>query len=178
MSSLKKPMHVKCVIAFFSNNNNILDKTEKHLIKKYGKTDYKSADVDFSETDYYEDEMGQKLIMRFISFEKLVKRNKLPAIKKFCIRAEKKFSIKKESELKRTVNIDPGLLSMENFILATGKPYSHRVYLGKGVWADLTLIYTKDGFKKLEWTYPNYSSLKVKKILTDIRNIYRVRLKK
>ena len=46
----------------------------------------------------------------------------------------------------RKVNIDPGYLLSSRFILATGKEYSHRIYIGKKVYADLTLMYTKKGF--------------------------------
>lgn len=172
MSILKKPKKVKLVIAFFSNDIELLNKIESRLKKKYGKIDYKTSDFDFKETDYYNEEMGNDLKTRYISFQKLVKRDKLPEIKKFCSKLENIYSTLKEDQNRRSVNIDPGLLSLENFILATGKPYSHRIYLGKGVWADLTLIYQKEDFINLPWTYPNYQSKKIKAALLEIRDIY------
>ena len=172
MKKLKKPKNVKLVVAFFSNQPGILARTEKFLSKKFGRIDYRSNDLDFTETDYYNEEMGNGLKMRFVSFERLVKRSSLPQIKLLSIKLEKKFSLKNGNLEKRKVNIDPGLLSMENFILATHKPYSHRIYLKKGIWADLTLIFSKTGFSNLPWTYPNYRSENVKKILYQIRNLY------
>jgi hypothetical protein len=53
----------------------------------------------------------------------------------------------------RKVNIDPGLLSEERFILATGKNFTHRIYLREGIYADLTLIYQQDSFRALPWTF-------------------------
>lgn len=177
MSKLIKPKKVKLVIAFFSNSIHILDEIELKLIKKYGKIDYKTPDIDFTETDYYNDELGYDLKTRYISFQKIISRASLPSIKKFCCKLENKYSTDKDGLFKRSVNIDPGLLSLENFILATGKAYSHRIYLDKGVWADLTLIYQKEDYANLSWTYPNYQSRKIKKALLDIRGIYHNQLR-
>jgi len=174
MSIKRKPLKVKLVIALFSKKNIYLDKAESFLIKKYGRLDFKSKDIDFKETDYYTKEMGDKLKIRYISFSKLINRTLLPKVKHYCWKIEKKYTKNK----KRKVNLDPGLLSYENFILATGKGFSHRVYLKKGVWADLTLIYTKSGYKVLDWTYPSYIKKEVHEILLKIRNIYHSQINK
>ncbi len=172
MSILKKAKRVKLVIAFFSNDIKLLNRVESRLVKKYGKIDYETSDFDFIETDYYNEEMGNNLKTRYVSFNKLAERDKLPDIKKYCCKLERIYSINKDEKNRRLVNIDPGFLSLENFILATGKAYSHRIYLGKGVWADLTLIYQKENFINLAWTYPNYQSNKIKNALVEIREIY------
>jgi hypothetical protein len=67
------------------------------------------------------------------------------------------------------VNLDPGLLTEENFILATGKNYSHRVYLRDGVFADLTLVYRKGEYLPLPWTYPDYASPAIREFLAQVR---------
>ncbi len=61
------------------------------------------------------------------------------------------------SDGKRQVNLDPGILSEERLILATGKNYTHRIYLRNGIYGDLTLIYGKGSYRTLPWTYPDYS---------------------
>ena len=58
-------------------------------------------------------------------------------------------------EGKRRVNIDPGLLSQERFVLATGKNFTHRIYLRDGIYADLTLIYQNGAYRPLPWTFPD-----------------------
>jgi hypothetical protein len=64
------------------------------------------------------------------------------------------------------------------FILATGKEYSHRIYIGKGIYADLTLMYSKkDGFKTLPWTYPDYASESMISFLSKVRDKYLLDLK-
>jgi hypothetical protein len=73
---------------------------------------------------------------------------------------------------RRRVNIDPGYMLRERFVLASGKNFSHRIYIGEGIYADLTLIYQKGSFKKLPWTYPDYSDNGMLKFLEKVRNKY------
>ena len=76
------------------------------------------------------------------------------------------------------VNLDPGYLLRERFVLATGKNYSHRIYIGQGIYADLTLIYTKGRFIKLPWTYPDYAQQNMLNYLERVRNKYVIDLKR
>ncbi len=62
-------------------------------------------------------------------------------------------------------------------ILATGKGYSHRPYIGKGVYADLTLIYANGEFRPLEWTYPDYSTSEMRELFKRLREDYTNQLK-
>ena len=73
----------------------------------------------------------------------------------------------------RRVNLDPGLLTQERFVLGTGKNFTHRVYLGEGIFADLTLVFQAGSWQTLPWTFPDYASPDMLEILTDIRLRYR-----
>ncbi|MBW2740925.1 MAG: DUF4416 family protein, partial [Deltaproteobacteria bacterium] len=86
---------------------------------------------------------------------------------------EKKYS----KNDKRLINIDPGYMLQERFVLATGKNYAHRIYIGMDIYADLTLIYQKGSFKKLAWTYPDYTEKNMLAYLEMVRNKYAVDLK-
>ena len=72
----------------------------------------------------------------------------------------------------RQVNIDPGYLVASRFVLASGKDFTHRIYVGQGIYADLTLVYTKDQFQPLPWTYPDYQSQPVQDFLIKVRKKY------
>ncbi len=172
MSLLRTPVKAKLVIGIFSQDKDVLDKTQRLLSKKYGIPDTVSEDFTFDDTDYYEHEMGVGLKRRLLSFNKLIKREEIIKIKINCTKIEKMLSSKKNGVLRRTVNIDPGLMTPENFILSTGKGYSHRVFVGKGVWLEVTLIRTKTGYKELDWTYPDYRRDILKNKLEKIRKIY------
>ncbi|MCP4912854.1 MAG: DUF4416 family protein [Oligoflexia bacterium] len=105
---------------------------------------------------YYSKEMGDvDLLQRdFLIFHNMMPKNSLVELKELCQKIE--FPNKDLNE--RTLNLDFGLLSLENFLLATGKSFSHRVYLDRGVFAELT--YQTDGnrYQTLPWTYPDYNN--------------------
>ncbi|GAB4367659.1 MAG: DUF4416 family protein [Deltaproteobacteria bacterium] len=119
----------------------------------------------FDRTEYYAREMGGPLWRRFFVSGRFVPRDSLPALKIAAERIEQECS---EGE-RRTVNLDPGLLTEENFVLATGKNYSHRIYLGEGVFADLTLLFRGGEYRALPWTYPDYASGEIRSFLGEIR---------
>ena len=73
---------------------------------------------------------------------------------------------------RRRVNIDPGYLLYERFVLASGKNFSHRIYIGKKIYADLTLIYQRGVFEKLPWTYPDYADQPIISFLERARARY------
>jgi hypothetical protein len=78
---------------------------------------------------------------------------------------------------KRLVNIDPGYLLAERFVLATGKNYTHRMYLRAGIYGDLTLVYQKGGFQGLDWTYPDYAGEEIIRFLQCVRDRYLYQMK-
>jgi hypothetical protein len=122
------------------------------LVTDFGPVDFLSAPGAFPYTTYYDDEMGQGILRQTASFLNLVAPGSLAVIKLRTNAIETGLSL----DGKRKVNIDPGLLSLENFILATGKNFTHRIYLRDGIYADLTLIYHKGAYGSLPWTYPDY----------------------
>jgi hypothetical protein len=73
---------------------------------------------------------------------------------------------------KRRINIDPGYMLAERFVLASGKNFNHRIYIGDGIYADLTLIYQKGGFQQLPWTYPDYADKPMISFLKRVRSKY------
>ena len=113
--------------------------------------------------------MGQGLSRRFIAFNRLQMPDKLIAIKHFCVKLEKKYT----NNNKRIINIDPGYLNEAKLVLSTTKDYNHRLYLGKGVFAEITLCYQKNSFIDLATTYPDYRTEEYKKYFSRLRCLYR-----
>ena len=107
----------------------------------------------FDYTSYYEREMGLGLKRRMMAFKTLIPQGGLSAVKQKTNAIEKRF----KAQGKRMVNIDPGYLLRERFVLATGKNFAHRIYIGDQIYADLTLIFHKGAFQSLPWTYPGLS---------------------
>ena len=139
----------------------------KKLIGKFGQVDLLSEPFPFDKTEYYEKEMG-KVVRRVASFENLVAPERLPEIKLATNLLENDFRV----DDKRTVNLDPGLVTVGHLVLATGKGAGHRPYLGRGVYADMTLIYEQGEFRTLPWTYPDYSDPQMLNLMVKIRDKY------
>nr|HID59384.1 DUF4416 family protein [Desulfobacterales bacterium] len=173
MSKPKKPKQAKLVIGLFMNNKGLLEDVAYHLAQSFGPPDIISPWFPFDHTEYYTKEMGRPLFRRMISFSKLIEQDMIPQVKLFTNQLEEAFS----DEGKRRVNIDPGYLVAERFVLATGKNYTHRIYLKDGIYADLTLIYHKGSFRPLQWTYPDYAQENVTRFLLTVRTRYLYQLK-
>jgi hypothetical protein len=174
MGKINADKLTKLFCAIISSNQEIEDKTLNILSEKFGKIDIKSSRMPFDYTAYYNEEMGENLMRFWISFEDLVFAGDLSDIKVFANSIEDSFAVND----KRTINIDPGYITQANVVLATTKNYSHRIYLSKGIYGEVTTIYKKrEGFIKLPWTYPDYSTPVAKDFLLKSREKFLVQLK-
>ena len=163
-----RPLPVKLVIGLIFSNKAILNKTMPILKKRFGPVDFQSQTLDFSHTNYYEKEFGKGLKRSFISFGRLIAPDSLARIKNITNSIERKLS----KNACRLINIDPGYLDLPKLILASTKDYNHRIYIGKGIFAEITLFYEGDTFKPWQWTYPDYRTDDYIKIFNQIRKIY------
>lgn len=172
MSRLTTPEPVKPLLAAFGPDAAQLEIAAGRLADLYGGGyDYISHELPFDQTGYYEAEMGAGLMSRFFAFER-------PFDSYAGLVELKHMAQGLEGELSnpaggRLVNLDPGYVSLERVVLATGKNNIQRIYLGRGVWADLSLVYLHGGFKPLPWTYPNYRAPEVILICEEIRALFK-----
>ncbi len=174
MSKPEIPNPGKLVLSVLSSKWEFFcDRLQNTLAREFGAIDYQSPFIPFTETTYYDRELGKPISRQILAFEPLVEQNGLPEIKLLTNQWEKDYS----RDGCRIFNLDPGLLTLERLVLATGKNFSHRVYLGQGIWADLTLIYARGDWMDLPWTFPDYAAEKTKTHLRAIREIYRRQLK-
>ncbi len=173
MSVPQPPAPAKLVISLFLKKKKLVEQVAADLAWEFGSVDMISPWFPFDYTDYYEFEMGDSLHRRVFAFKNLIKQSALAEIKIKTNELEKKYSI----DGKRSVNIDPGYMLRERFVLATGKNYTHRIYIGGQIYADLTLVFTKGSFQKLPWTYPDYADQKMISYLKIVRDKYIIDLK-
>ena len=173
--SLPRPFKpVKLVMSFiFSQGKDFLPALCR-ADQRFGPVDFVSETLAFDFTSYYSPEMGKGLWRRMVSFEPLVMPDQLVSVKLWTNAQE--LQILNEQGGRR-LNIDPGYLAASKFILATGKDYSHRIYLGEGIYGDLTLIFQKGAFSPLPWTYPDYASEPLLGIINLLRKRYLWQLK-
>lgn len=176
MKKFDIPPPAKLVCGLLYKEERWREQALSDLRTEFGASDLVSEVLPFRYTDYYFEEMGSPLFRVFISFEKLIDPEDLSVIKIFTNALEEKYAGGPEAA--RVINIDPGYLTAASFILATSKNYAHRIYLGKGVFAQQELIFQKHRTTTMDWTYPDYRSLEYQEIFRKIRNLYLTYAKK
>jgi hypothetical protein len=174
MSLPRPPQAAKLVIGVILKRRHLILPVVERLVRQYGALDVVSPWFDFDYTDYYEPEMGRPLHRRMLVFRTLIQQKNLADIKRQTNTIEDHY----RKDAQRSVNIDPGYLLRERFVLATGKNFSHRIYIGRGIYADLTLVFRKGAFQTLEWTYPDYADFRMREFLALVRKKYIVDLKR
>ncbi len=157
---------VKLIIGLIGKEN-LFDKVKASLLIKFGRIDFESVVLEFTYTDYYNKEMGLDLKRQFLSFERLISPEDLPDIKQYTNLLESTLCSDYE---KRSVNIDPGYLSLSKLVLATTKDHQHRIYLTKGIFAEVTLRFRGKTFRPWDWTYPDYCSKEYISIFNQMRS--------
>jgi hypothetical protein len=166
----------KLIVGIISSTGIYFEKAEKELKALFGSIDVKSQFFPFDLTNYYEEQMGTNLERIFLSFVELVPPEKLSAMKIQTNTLEQK--IRQESgENIRVVNIDPGILTASALIMATAKDFSHRIPLSQGIYGHLEFLFSKQGIKTLDWTYPDFKREGYERFFLDVRRIYLERIK-
>ena len=168
MSIPQTPKPAKLVVGLFMNDKRLLESAAGNLGDVFGPIDLASTWFSFDFTDYYTSEMGTPLFRRVLAFKNHIQQHDLADIKLMTNALEQEYL----ENGRRRINMDPGCLVHERFVLATTKNYTHRISIGKGIYADLTLIYTRGGFQTLPWTYPDYARKNMLTFLERVRCKY------
>lgn len=155
--------------AILAVDNTIFTDALSLLSRKYGKPLHILQPKHFRHTDYYASEMGSDLIKGFIAFEPPFDQSRLLDRKLETRGLEWALGYHDNDGFHRQVNIDPGYISLYHVALATSKNFSHRVYLGEGIYGEVTLLYRTTGWELLPWTYPDYKILEVQTFLSRCR---------
>ncbi len=142
----------------------------QRLMGAWGRLEFISRRIPFSYSTYYDNEMGDELTRRFCTFQRAVPQEALTDLKGLSEEMETVFLREGGG---RTVNIDPGLLLPDRLVLASTKPGPHRPYLGRGVYADLTLLFQKKTYRSLPWTYPDYAEPETIQMMNRLRERHR-----
>jgi hypothetical protein len=168
---------VKLICGIITSQENILSRAEERLVQIYGTSDSHSTLFPFNLTDYYEKQMGKNLKRKFLSFQELVKPERLSTIKQETNRLEEDLQVEFGSP-RRVVNLDPGYLTQAALIMATAKDFSHRIPLQHGIYAHLEFLFGKDEVRTLRWTYPDFKNKGYQEFFLDVRRLYLSQLKK
>jgi hypothetical protein len=168
MGTVKMPQSVKLIVSAFAPCEALLNEAHRALVAEWGATDWESELLPFDHTTYYQREFGPGLVRRIWAFERLVDPGDLAAIKRRTNELEQRWAV----DGKRQVNLDPGYVSMAKLVLATTKNHGHRIYLGQGIYAEVTLQYRDGAYRPWPWSYPDYATAGYCRLFEGIRRRY------
>ena len=163
------------VCGVLAADETVLAEALRVLERDFGPRALGSPALPFAFTRYYEQDMGPGLLRQFVAFATPVDPGRLAAIKLRTNAMERELAARLAAPVRRPVNLDPGLVDAARLALATTKDYAHRVYLGEGIYAEVTLRWQDGTFAPLEWTYPDYRSGPALAFFNDVRRIHRAR---
>src|SRR5512136_2399502 len=127
------------VVAVLSSRPDRLPDARDALEARFGPVGFATDPVPWSFTTYYDGEMGPGIVRLFWAFDRLVDPAELPSIKRATNMIEDAF----REDGNRKLNLDPGLLSLSRFVLATTKDGAHRIALRDGIYAEVTLVFER-----------------------------------
>lgn len=160
------------VISVLSPDRGAVDAAASRVASLVGNVYEEIGPLAFEYTSYYEQEMGPGICRWFWALAETVYRERLVDIKLLTNSIEDEY----RRDGRRRFNLDPGILALENFVLATGKNRAHRIYLGRGIFAELTYVFRKGRYRPLEWTYPDYASKELVDLFGGLRERHKWRL--
>ncbi len=174
MGRPRTPKPVKLFVGLLGGDADLLRRVRQLLIRRWGPTDAESDIWPFDQTDYYAAEMGPGLLRWFLGFERPVPADQLVDIKHETNALEQQIADDALlPDISRPVNIDPGYLDLSKLVLASTKDSGHRIYLGHGIYAEVTLQFAHGGWQVRPWTYPDFHRPEYHEFFTRLRELYR-----
>jgi len=153
------------------SDKKILDDVFPVLRDNFGTILFQSTTQRWQYSEHYDKELGTPLYRNFIFFDEIIDPSILADIKLLTNDLEARYS----RNDKRQINLDPGYITLAKVVLASTKNYSHRIYLGKGIYAELVLLYKKNQFITMPYTYNDYKDLASMHMFTEVRSLLKTR---
>ena len=188
------PKPAKLFIGMLSQEVSLFNELKVQLKELFGTIDLESPVWEWNHTDYYLKEMGAGLRRQFIFFQNLINPGVISEIKLKTNELERQYIYEnplphpfyKNPSIPpltkggkggfkggRKINLDPGYLDSARIILVSSKDFSHRIYLGKGIYGEVTLIYSGNNYQVLPYTYPDFRTQKYMDIFKKAREMYK-----
>ena len=172
MGAIRSFNPVKLFAGVLLADPGLIKELEQRLVAEFGPIDHRSGILPFEFTDYYAAEMGDIIDRVFLSFERLIEADDLPALKRRTNRMEED-ARGTAGDILRPINIDPGYIELSKVVLVSTKNFYHRVYMGDGIFAEVTMHFKNNNYHFFPWTYPDYKSTDYQRFFLRMRQIYR-----
>jgi hypothetical protein len=163
---LKNKALIVFALMWNKNKQNYLTKAVDEIQKNFGSIILQSKEFGLEYSHYYEKEMGEGLIKKFVVFDGIIDKEDSVKIKKYSMELEN--SLREDGN--RTVNIDPVYVDEYQVVALSHKDRGSRVYLSNGVYAEIQLLYHHGSFQPLLWSYLDYKENA--DFFNEVRRIY------
>lgn len=167
MGQVKRPHPVKLFFALLYPSLGAFDWVVRWISEYVGEIELASEEWPFTWTDYYAS-IGERLFRRFVSIRGLVSPEGLFRVKHLSNFLEEISG----GGRGRKANVDPGYLDAARVVLFTTKDSAHRVYVGEGIYAEVTLRYRKGRWTFHDYTYPDYRDGRYLAFFDELRRSY------
>lgn len=172
VAQAKEPEKVALIVGMLSIQEKLFAHAEEKMQTLWGPIEFQSNVIPFDFTDYYTKEMGAPLRRKFVSFAQYIDPGELADIKHQSNALENEIAqiqAGRTLQVARPINLDPGYIEPSKLVLATTKNYSHRIYIGKSMYAESTLHYHKGRWQGWPHTYPDYAGAVYDEFMTRVR---------
>ena len=159
------------LLAAFSRHDAALDWARQQAVETWGPILRESPRFHFAETAYYDATMGPGLKKTFWVFQRPVDPAELVDIKLETNRWEVQYAAAAGHAERRPLNLDPGYLTPAKLILASTKDFAHRIYLSRGIYAEITLQYRHHRWEHHQYTFADYRRADYQQFFSECREI-------
>jgi hypothetical protein len=175
MGSVSQPSPVLLILAAFSRHGAALDWAKAQAEAAWSPVALESERFQFDATNYYEASMGPGILKLFYAFERLIDPANLAELKLQTNAWESDYAGLERHADERPLNLDPGYLTPAKLVLASTKDHAHRIYLSRGIYAEVTLFYKHRQWQAREWTFPDYQRADYQQFFGKCREYLRSR---
>ena len=158
MGQSTDPVPVLLLLAAFSRHEAALAWGRERAVATWGPIALESPPFPFDQTSYYDATIGPGLRKTFFAFARPADPAALADWKLTTNAWEQEYAAVAGRAEPRPLNIDPGYIALGKLVLASTKDFVHRIYLGRGIYAEITLYYSKLRWLHHAWTFPDYRS--------------------
>jgi len=162
------------LLAVFSRHDAALDWARQRAVEAWGPVELESPAFSFADTHYYDATMGPGLKKVFFTFQRPFDPAELVEIKLETNRWEEQYAAAAGHAEPRPLNLDPGYLTLAKLVLASTKDFAHRIYLSRGIYAEITLQYKHRRWQHHEYTFPDYCREDYQEFFTECREAMRM----
>ncbi len=163
------------LVAFITRHVAALDWARARCASTWGPPVLVSPTFSFAETNYYDATMGPGLGKTFLAFAYDYDPGTLASVKHLTNQWEAEYAALGNHEELRPLNLDPGYLTSAKLVLASTKDHAHRIYIGQGMFAEITLFYKHKAWQSHEYTFPDYRRTDYHDFFTVCRNFLKNR---